>query len=102
MDINLFLEKVRQITERNPELNYKVRFDTPEGKIFVDGTTRPNRVLQEDLPADTAIEISLEDAFKFLDGELNTSMAFFTGRLKVQGSLGVALKLAEMAKGSQG
>jgi putative sterol carrier protein len=98
MTLEAFKQKIEEITTRNPELNYKVKFVIPQGLVFIDGTSRPNRISEEDLAADTTIEITLEDAFKFLEGELNPTMAFMTGRLKVQGSLGVALKLVEIAK----
>jgi putative sterol carrier protein len=63
------------------------------GKIeVVDGT-----------PYDPAVTLILtENNFsKLLKDDLNTTMAFMTGGLKVEGSLGLALKLQEIVKNYQ-
>ncbi len=98
MSTDDFALKITAITKTNPELNYTVKFVLPEGKVFIDGTARPNLISLEDRNADTIIEISLNDAILFLEGRLNVTMAFMTGKIKVHGSLGVALKMAQIAQ----
>ena len=46
--------------------------------------------------ADTVLSLSSADLLKLADGKLSPMLAFATGRLKVEGSKGVAMKLAAM------
>ncbi|REB08816.1 sterol-binding protein [Sporosarcina sp. BI001-red] len=43
--------------------------------------------------ADCTLTMKVEDFYKLLAGKLNTTTAFMMGKLKVKGSLGLALKL---------
>jgi putative sterol carrier protein len=61
-----------------------------EGKVdVVDGT-----------PHEAAVTLKLTESnfSKLLKDDLNTTMAFMTGGLKVNGSVGLALKLQEIVK----
>jgi putative sterol carrier protein len=60
-----------------------------EGVILIDGA----RVSNEDLPADCTIRVSMEDFQKLAKGVLDPTAAFMQGRLKVDGDMGVAMKL---------
>ncbi len=60
-----------------------------EGAIVVDG----NGVRAGDDEADVTLTASA-DVFKaILDGDMNPTMAFMTGKLSVDGSMGLAMKL---------
>ena len=99
MSLDLFTEKVKDIVTKDDNLNYKVKFIFEEGVVYVDGTVKPNIVSNEDNSADSSIKMSLENAHKFLDGNLNSTMAFMMGQIKVDGSLGVAMKIVKMIEG---
>jgi putative sterol carrier protein len=49
-----------------------------------------------DGPADTTIHISEENLEKLISGSLDPTLAYMTGKLKVEGSLGVAMKLTSL------
>ena len=49
-----------------------------------------------DGPADTTIRISEDNLEKLLTGALDPTLAYMTGKLKVEGSLGVAMKLTSL------
>ncbi|MFC0219216.1 putative sterol carrier protein [Pseudochelatococcus lubricantis] len=49
--------------------------------------------------ADTTVRLSSANLQKLMDGKLNPLVAYSTGRLKVEGSQGVALKLAGLLQG---
>jgi putative sterol carrier protein len=46
--------------------------------------------------AETTIAISLDDLQRLITGALNPTMAYMTGKLKVQGSMGIALKMSQL------
>lgn len=48
--------------------------------------------------ADVTIKTSEKNFSKLLKDELNTTMAFMTGGLKIEGNLGLAMKLQEIIK----
>lgn len=48
--------------------------------------------------ADVTLTLSDKNFSKLLKDDLNTTMAFMTGGLKVDGSIGLALKLQEIVK----
>lgn len=73
----------------------KARFDFGAGgALFLDATGSPATLTRETGVPDTTIRMSLDDFGKMISGQLSPTLAFATGRLKVQGSMGLALKLA--------
>jgi putative sterol carrier protein len=78
-------------------LNAVARFDFgKDGLLRVDATRSPATLSRDDGDAACTIRMGLEDFDRMLDGVLNPTLAFATGKLKVQGSMGLALKLASL------
>lgn len=79
-------------------LGYRVRFDLTdtEESILLDGTGGQATVEEAagTEEADTVLALSSDDLAKLIEGRLSPMLAFATGRLKVEGSKGVAMKLA--------
>lgn len=67
-----------------------------EGIILIDGTTTPPTVSNDDKEADVTLIISEENFEGLLDGSLNPQMAFMMGKLKIDGDMGLALKLGDL------
>lgn len=63
-----------------------------EGAVMIDGAT----VRAGDEPADVTLTASTETFRAILDGDLNPTTAFMTGRLSVDGSMGLAMKLGSV------
>jgi putative sterol carrier protein len=80
-----------------PKLGYRVTFDLGEdGVIYWDGTAQPPAIGNEAGESDTTLTLSLDDLQKLIDGALNPTLAYMTGKLKVAGSMGVALKISQL------
>jgi putative sterol carrier protein len=78
-------------------LGYKVKFAFDEGgTLLLDGTVTPPTLSEEDSDADCVIGASLDNALKLMNGQLNPMMAYTMGKLRIEGSVGVALKMASM------
>ena len=58
-----------------------------DGVVFIDAKRAPNSVSNENLDADTTMNISLENFGRLRSGELQGQQAFMTGALKVEGDL---------------
>jgi len=70
-----------------------LKINVGENIVFIDGTGDSNVVSSEDKDADCVVSIS-EDNFKSLiKGDLNPMMAFMSGKIKLKGDMGVAMKL---------
>ncbi|MFK7944175.1 MAG: SCP2 sterol-binding domain-containing protein [Paracoccaceae bacterium] len=70
-----------------------VKFDiADEGTIrIVDGA-----VSTEDGDADCTISASMETFQDMFEGELDPTAAFMTGKIKIDGDMGVAMKLGQL------
>jgi putative sterol carrier protein len=80
-----------------PKLGYRVKFELDEGGIvFWDGTGDQPEISEADGEADTVIRLSVDNFVKLMDGNLDPTLAYMTGKLKVEGKLGVALKINAM------
>lgn len=70
-----------------------VKFDTgADGVLLVDGGT----ISTTDGPADCTIKLSLDDLEALIAGDLNPTMAFMTGKLKIEGDMSVAMALSQL------
>ncbi len=70
-----------------------VKLDTgADGVILIDGAT----VSTQDGPADCTIRLSLDDLESLIAGDLNPTMAFMQGKLKVEGDMSVAMSLSQL------
>jgi putative sterol carrier protein len=80
------------------ELNAKLKFDFGDDRLFIDGTQKPAVMTHDDDDADCTLVISPDNLTKIMHGELDATMAFMTGKLKVKGNTGIAMKLASVLK----
>ena len=82
--------KMQEAVGSDSGLGKTVKFDFgDEGKIFIDGGSVSN----DDSPADCTLVLSKADFEQMAQGQLDPTMAFMSGKLKVQGDMGVAMKL---------
>ena len=79
------------------QLGYKVKFAIEgEGVILVDASQSPPTLSHDDGPADCTIRLTEERLVKLIDGRLSPTLAYTLGQIKVEGSLGGAMKLASL------
>lgn len=95
------LERITQsITARLHDfaaLKACVRFDFgDDGAVVVDARSVPPVVASATAEADCTIRLSMDNAAKLLDGTLNPMLAYSMGKLKIDGSMGLAMKVAAL------
>ena len=98
-DLETITQKISGAIGENCGLGKVIKIDFGDaGKIRIDAATVPNVVNNEDGPADATIQITIDDLMAMAKGSLDPMMAFMTGKLKVQGDIALAQKLAPLLK----
>lgn len=70
----------------------KVKFDFGDvGKLFIDGAA--GVASNDDAEADATVKVDWADFAKLAAGEMDPTMAFMQGKLKVAGDMSVAMQL---------
>ena len=79
-------------------LGYRVRFELTDSgdEMLLDGTGGGATVTEGGGEADTVLILSSDNLARLIAGRLSPMLAFSTGRLRVEGSRGVAMKLASL------
>ena len=98
-DAESLIAEMRSRADALRSLGYRVRFDLTdtEESILLDATGGAAPVVEAadgEAEADTVLRLSSADLEKMMRGKLSPMLAFSTGKLRVEGSKGVAMKLA--------
>ncbi|MGF1609017.1 MAG: SCP2 sterol-binding domain-containing protein [Kiloniellales bacterium] len=97
MSLDRITDSVKARSQDLAGLNARVMFDLGEtGILVVDATATPPSVSNEPLDADCTIQLSAADMEKLIAGTLNPMLAYTLGKLKISGSMGIAMKLAAL------
>lgn len=97
MSLDKVTDMVKEKVGTDSGLDAKIKFDFgDDGVIFVDASSTPNEVSNDDKEADCTISMSLDDFTKMGQGELDPTTAFMMGKLKVTGDMTVAMKLSSV------
>ncbi|ESW77464.1 MULTISPECIES: SCP2 sterol-binding domain-containing protein [unclassified Mesorhizobium] len=92
MSVQDIAEKMRSRVA-SAGFEHSVKFDTgSDGVIVIDGAT----VSTTDAPTDCTIKLSLDDLDSLIAGDLNPTMAFMSGKIKVEGDMSVAMALSQL------
>ena len=89
-------DQFKKRAENASPLGGKLKFMVDENPIFIDGTGDVNTVSMEDLESDCTITVSSEVLEKLRDGELNPMMAVMGGQIKIDGDMGLAMKVQSL------
>ena len=97
MSLNQITDQIRAQLPQLASLGYKVKFALDGGAvILIDASQVPATLSNEDGEADCTIRLSEDRLQQLLDGRMSPTLAYTLGQIKVEGSLGVAMKLASL------
>lgn len=90
------LDQIKTQAANISPLGATFKFMLDEQPIFIDGTGESNEVTNEDKEADCTITTSIETLQKLKSGDLNPMMAVMSGKIKIKGDMGLAMKLQSL------
>ena len=78
-----------------PGFTKKVKFDFGDaGKLLLDGET--NEASNDDGDADATLSLDWDNFLKMAKGQLDPTMAYMQGKLKISGDMSVAMQLKDL------
>lgn len=96
MSLENTTQQVSALAEKSGGFGNTIKFAFDEGVIYLDGTGERNTVSNEDKDADCTVKVNKDDLDAMLSGALNPMNAFMGGKLRVEGDMGVAMKLQSL------
>ena len=95
MSLELVTAGLKEKVGEDCGLGVVLKFDFGgDGILVLDASQVPNVVSNDDTEAACTMVLSLENFMEMADGKLDGTMAFMSGKLKIQGDMGIAMKLA--------
>jgi len=96
MSIESILEAITKQAANVAPFGAKLKFVIGEQVILIDGTGDSNIVSQNDEEAACTISTEADTFIQLKNGELNPMMAVMTGKVKIKGDMGLAMKLQSL------
>jgi len=95
--VQTIIDGLKEKVGKDCGLGSVVKFDFgDQGSVILDASQVPNVVSTEGPEPDCTMVISIEDFMAMAEGSLDGVSAFMTGRLKVNGDMGIAMKLGAL------
>ena len=96
MDIKVITDAITTQAANVAPFGAKLKFMLDDEAIMIDGSGDNNIVSNDDAEADCMIIASKETFLKLKEGDLNPMMAVMTGKVKIKGDMGLAMKLQSL------
>ena len=96
MDIMTIREELAAKVQTLDPIGKKLKFKLDDEAILIDGSGGNNVVSDSDEDADCTIKMSLDTYLKLQRKEIKPMVATLTGKVKVQGDIGLAQKLKQL------
>jgi putative sterol carrier protein len=96
MSLQTITEQFQAQANKAPAMEKTLKFVFDEGVVFLDMTGDTPSVTNDDREADCTIITSVQTLDALRKGELNPMMAVMSGKVKIKGDMGVAMKLQSL------
>lgn len=90
------MDKINKMAENAAPIEGTMKFNIGDNSYYIDGTGDKNVISVQDTDADCTISITEENFKKLIGGKLNPMMAVMSGKIKIKGDMGLAMKLQGM------
>jgi len=96
MNIEAIIDQFRTQAANASPLGGSIKFVLDDAPVYIDGSGEKNEVSGEDKDADCTITTSVDILEQLKDGSLNPMMAVMSGKVKISGDMGLAMKLQSL------
>ncbi len=98
MDLQEVADAMAKRVGGKSPLGGTVKFDLGDaGSLFIDGSSGDNTVaVNKSDPAKCTITMSADDFKELIHGRLQPTSAFMQGKMRVDGDMGLAMKLGQL------
>ena len=96
MDFSVIVDQIQEQAQNVAPIGASIKFMLDDNPLFIDGTGDTNVISTEDKEADCTITTSVETLVKLKSGDLNPMMAVMSGKIKIKGDMGLAMKLQSL------
>jgi len=96
MDKNLVFEQLKDRVEKVDTINGTLKFVVDGNSIYIDGSGEKNTIPLDDKESDCTISVSSDVLEQMRDGEINPMMAVMSGKVKISGDMGLAMKVQSL------
>ncbi|MBD2756142.1 SCP2 sterol-binding domain-containing protein [Spirosoma validum] len=96
MTLQELTEQIQNKVTHADNIDATVKLVTDKGVIYIDATQSPAVVSNDDKPADCDLHVSIDNLVKMGTGDLNPMMAVMSGKLKIKGDMGIAMKMGKV------
>src|SRR5471032_2994567 len=93
MTLQEITAKMKEGASKKSAFGNTVKFSTDQGVVYIDGNSTPAAVSNDDKDADCTLKMEFSDFSDLIDRKFDGMTAFMTGKLKIEGDMGVAMKL---------
>ena len=98
MTLQEITAKMKEGAAKKSAFGNTVKFSTDQGVVYIDGNANPPAVSNDDKAADCTLKMDFSDFSDLIDRKLDGMTAFMTGKLKIEGDMGVAMKLQSILR----
>jgi putative sterol carrier protein len=98
MTLQEITSKMKEGAAKKSSFGNTVKFSTDQGVVYIDGSVNPPAVSNDDKDADCTVKMEFSDFDDLVNGKLDGMTAFMTGKLKIEGDMGVAMKLQSILR----
>lgn len=94
MSLEPIISQFQNKMKTHPDFRGSVKFDLgADGMLLVDASKRPGVITQGDGEANLILTLSKDLLNGLLAGTKDPNVAYLTGKLKIKGPMGLAMKL---------
>ena len=96
MNLESILAGIQEKAKQQDPIGATLKLKVDDHILYLDGTGNSNVITQEDKDANCFVTVSMDTMKKLIAGDINPMMAVMTGKIKIKGDMGVAMKIQSL------